>query len=135
MTFPGGSQIPVESNGILTVALQDTSLADAPARTIATSVGKAIRFPMAFAIKYSSSQIVDGLQYSLRVRITNENNELLYINDVYTAVTPAGPSRSRCINVPVIQVKRERRRSLLISSDLSLSSRNNDACSKQATMA
>ncbi|CAF3497216.1 unnamed protein product [Rotaria sp. Silwood1] len=103
--FPSGSRIPIESDGKLIVELQDTSMADAPARVIAQSIGKAIRFPMAFAIKYSPKQIIPGGFYSLHVTIRNKNDELLYINDVYTRVTPIGLDRTTLIDVPVILVK------------------------------
>jgi uncharacterized lipoprotein YbaY len=92
-------------NGKLTVELQDTSLADAPAKVIAQGTGKAIRFPMAFAIKYTPQQIIEGLSYSLRVSIKNKNDELLYTNDMHIGVTPIGPNRTKFIDVPVILVK------------------------------
>ena len=103
--FPGGSRIPVENGGKLIVELQDTSLADAPARIIARGIGKAIRFPMAFAIKYTQKQIDHGHSYSLSVTITNKNNELLYINDIHIPVKPIGPDRTTFIDAPVILVK------------------------------
>ncbi|CAF2531536.1 unnamed protein product [Rotaria sp. Silwood2] len=103
--FPSGSRMPIESDGTLTVELQDTSLADAPARVIAQGTGKAIRFPMAFAIKYSPKQIIPGSFCSLHVTIRNKNNELLYINDVHIRVNPIGLDRTTFIDVPVILVK------------------------------
>ncbi|CAF0975084.1 unnamed protein product [Rotaria sordida] len=105
VVFPSGSCIPIEPNGILTVELQDTTLADAPARVIARNIGKAIRFPMAFAIKYSPKQIIDGSLCSLHVTIRNKNDELLYTNDFHISVNPAGPNRTKLIDVPVILVK------------------------------
>lgn len=103
--FPGGSRIPVETGGKLVVKLQDTSLADAPAKVIAKSIGKAIRFPMAFAIKYTPDQVRDGVTYSLQVTIRSATNELLYVNDVNIPVTPLGVERTKLIDVPVILVK------------------------------
>jgi putative lipoprotein len=103
--FPNGSRLPIESDAKLTVELQDTSLADAPARVIAQGKGQAIRFPMAFAIKYTSRQVKEGFPYSLRVSIKNKNDELLYTNDKNIRVTPLGPNRTKFIDVPVILVK------------------------------
>ncbi|CAF3712714.1 unnamed protein product [Rotaria sp. Silwood1] len=88
VTFPGGSSVPIEPDGKLTVELQDTSLADAPAKVIARGTSKVTRFPVVFGLKYSPSQILDGHTYSLDASIKNKNNELLYINDVYIRVTP-----------------------------------------------
>ncbi|CAF3531835.1 unnamed protein product [Rotaria sp. Silwood1] len=105
VTFLPSFQIPTESGARLTVALQDTSLADAPAKVIARSISKAIRFPIAFAIKYLPSQISEGRTYSLSATIRDKNNELLYINDVNIRVTPVGPRRTKFIDVPVISVK------------------------------
>ncbi|CAF0992667.1 unnamed protein product [Rotaria sp. Silwood1] len=105
VTFLPSFQIPTESGARLTVALQDTSLADAPAKVIARSISKAIRFPIAFAIKYLPSQISEGRTYSLSATIRDKNNELLYINDVNIRVTPVGPRRTKFIDVPVIKTK------------------------------
>lgn len=60
---------------------------------------------MAFAIRYSPSQVKDGLIYSLRVTITNQKDELLYTNDVHVRIKPLGVNRTRFIDVPVISVK------------------------------
>lgn len=103
--FPNGPKVPIEEGGILTVVLQDVSLMDAPAKSIGKGVGKAIRFPMAFAIKYSPDKIVPGGRYSLRVMIKNKKNELLYTNDMHIGVTPVGEQRTKLIDVPVILVK------------------------------
>ena len=107
VTFPGGSKIPIEPDAKLTVELQDTSLADAPAKIIARGTGKAVRFPMAFAIRYSPSEVADGIVYSITVTIRNKNDELLYVNDVRVLVTPLGAERTKFIDVPVILTKSE----------------------------
>jgi uncharacterized lipoprotein YbaY len=60
---------------------------------------------MAFAIRYSPSQVTNGVSYSLGVSIRNKKNELLYINDVYAAITPLGANRTKFIDVPVKSVK------------------------------
>ena len=107
VVFPGGSNIPVEPDAKLTVELQDTSLADAPAKVIARGTGKAVRFPMAFAIRYTPSEVASGFVYSLSVTIRNKNDELLYVNDVRVLVTPLGAERTKFIDVPVILTKSE----------------------------
>lgn len=107
VTFPGGSRISIESGAKLTVKLQDTSLADAPAVVIAQGTGTAKRFPMAFAIRYAPSQINNQRSYSLSVTINDKNNQLLYINDVQVPVIPLGVNRTRFIDVSVIRVKRK----------------------------
>ena len=103
--FPNGPSTPVESNGVLEVILQDVSLADASAVVISKYVGQAIRFPMAFAIKYLPEQIDPSHEYSLQVIIRNQQNELLYINDMHIHVIPTGTDRSTFIDAPVILVK------------------------------
>ena len=105
IVFPTGSNIPVETDGVLTVELQDTSLADAPAKVIGKSTGQAIEFPMAFAIKYHPEDIVPGMRYSLQATIRNKKNELLYINDVHVGVVPVGLDRTKTVDVPVILIK------------------------------
>lgn len=107
VTFPGGSRVVLESAAKLTVALQDTSLADAPAVVIAQGTGTARRFPMAFTIRYPPSQVINGKSYSLSVTIKDKNNQLLYINDVYVPVVPLGTNRTRFVDVPVIRIKRK----------------------------
>ena len=94
-----------EVNANLTVDLQDTSLADAPAVVISRTIGKIVQFPRRFAVKYSASQISDGHTYSLSVTIKNDREELLYINDVHIGVIPLGARRTKFIDVPVIRVK------------------------------
>jgi uncharacterized lipoprotein YbaY len=69
---------------------------------------------MAFAIRYSPSQVRNGFSYSLSVTIKNKKNELLYINDVYTAVIPIGANRTKFINVPVIRVQSRNRKIVLM---------------------
>jgi uncharacterized lipoprotein YbaY len=108
--FPRGPKCPIESDAKLVVELQDTSMADAPSKVIARGTGKAIRFPMAFAIKYLPSQVAKGYSYSLSVSIRSKTNELLYMNDVHMGVTPLGASRTTTIDVPVILVKRRERK-------------------------
>lgn len=107
VTFPGGSRISIEPGAKLTVKLQDTSLADAPAVVIAQGTGTAKRFPMAFAVRYLPSQVNNQQSYSLSVTIHDKNNQLLYINDVRVSVIPLGINRTKFIDVPVIRVTRK----------------------------
>lgn len=105
--FQNYPRVSIEPNARLIVELQDTSMADAPARIIGRNIGKAIRFPMAFAIKYDPSQITRGLSYSIHAAIRSKAGALLFINDVHISVTPIGMNRTKFIDVSVIQVKRK----------------------------
>ncbi|CAF2969088.1 unnamed protein product, partial [Rotaria sp. Silwood2] len=89
VTFSGGSSIPIEPDGKLTVELQDTSLADASAKVIVRGTSMVTRFPVVFGMKYS-----------------NKKNELLYTNDVLIRVTPLTVDRKKLIEVLVILVKK-----------------------------
>lgn len=98
--------ISIPADAKLEVYLQDISLADAPARIIAQYTGKAFQFPMAFALKYVTSDINPFAMHSLQVLIRNPDGELLYINDVHIPVRPIGSNRSTFVDVPVKSVKR-----------------------------
>lgn len=87
-------------------------MADARAKIIAKGTGSAKRFPMAFTIRYSPSQIQKGNTYSLSVTIRNQQNDLLYINDVHVPIVPVGGNRTKFVTVPVINVAGKERRML-----------------------
>ncbi|CAF3789412.1 unnamed protein product [Rotaria magnacalcarata] len=106
VTFVPNFKIPTAYGARLTVTLQDTSLADAPAKAIVRTSRKAVRFPIPFTIQYSPSRVSNRSSYSLSVTIKNNKNELLYINNVHTKVIPLGEKRTKSIDVPVISVKR-----------------------------
>ncbi|CAF3370432.1 unnamed protein product [Rotaria socialis] len=106
VTFVPNFKIPTALGARLTVTLQDTSLADAPAKAIVRTSRKANRFPIRFTIQYSPSQVSSRSSYSLSVTIKNKKNELLYINNVHTKVIPLGEKRTKFIDVPVINVTR-----------------------------
>ncbi|CAM4913574.1 unnamed protein product [Rotaria socialis] len=106
VTFVPNFKIPTALGARLTVTLQDTSLADAPAKAIVRTSRKANRFPIRFTIQYSPSQVSSRSSYSLSVTIKNKKNELLYINNVHTKVIPLGEKRTKFIDVPVISVTR-----------------------------
>ena len=110
VVFPEGPRTPVECDGVLEVLLQDTSMADAPAQTVARYLGKAIEFPIHFALKYDPEEVLPGRSYSLRISIRNKKNELLYTNDAHLGVTPVGEERTTFIDTPVILVKRVARK-------------------------
>ncbi|CAF2120414.1 unnamed protein product [Rotaria magnacalcarata] len=105
VTFVPNFKIPTAYGARLTVTLQDTSLADAPAKAIVRTSRKAVRFPIPFTIQYSPSRVSNRSSYSLSVTIKNNKNELLYINNVHTKVIPLGEKRTKSIDVPVISVK------------------------------
>ncbi|CAF3787965.1 unnamed protein product [Rotaria sp. Silwood1] len=101
VTFPEGSPTPIESDGTLTVELQDISLPDRPPKVVATGTSKVIQFPVVFGISYSSNQIVDKHTYALKANIRNENGELLYTNEVPLRVTSLNVDLDYRIEVPV----------------------------------
>ncbi|CAF1081100.1 unnamed protein product [Rotaria sp. Silwood1] len=105
VTFPEGSPSPIESDGTLTVELQDISLSDRPARVVATGTSKVIQFPVVFGISYSSSQVVDGHTYALKANIRNKRGELLYTNDIPLRVTLLNIDLRDRIEIPVRLVK------------------------------
>ena len=88
----------------VTVQLQDTSIADAPAIFIAQDTHIAALFPIPFAIKYCPTQVANGIFFSLTATIRDRTNKLLYINNIYIPVIPLGDTRTTNINVPVIHV-------------------------------
>ncbi|CAF3987842.1 unnamed protein product [Rotaria sordida] len=98
-------KISIESGARLIVELQDTSLADAPAKVIARTIRKAVQFPISFAIKYLPSKVSNRRIYSLSATVRNKKNELLYINNVHVRVIPIGSRRTKFVNIPVIRVK------------------------------
>lgn len=103
--FTSNLKIPSKLGARLTVELQDTTLADAPARVITKVVRRAFQLPMSFAVKYSPSVISKGRIYSLSAIIRDKNKDLLFINDQRILVTPIGKGRTKFINVPMVRVK------------------------------
>ena len=138
VVFSGDSRI-IEAGSKVNVVLQDTSLADAPAREISRFSASATRFPVAFSLKYSPASVNSVFSYSLSVRIVNSNGELLFINDVHIPVKLTGADRTKFVDASVIRVKRKltrySRRPHRIFFLLLTASRTRSDCGDQNAMA
>jgi uncharacterized lipoprotein YbaY len=105
VVLPAGSTIP--SGSVLSVEIQDTSLADAIAvtiglhtETLTESTGSAIPFE----VTYDPAEIDERNTYTLSVRIEDAAGNLLFINDTATPVITAdAPSDDVVVElVPVV---------------------------------
>jgi len=86
MALPRGVRVEVQ--------LVDISLADAPARVLATAqVGKFAGSPIPFTLRVDSRRLGRGRRYALQARISDNRGKLMFINDTVHAWTPgdAGP--------------------------------------------
>jgi putative lipoprotein len=103
ITFQGGTGIP--NDATITVQIQDTSLADAPAEVIGEQViTDAGGFPVSYDVPYDPEQIVDNHTYTMSARITSSDGSLLYINDTAIMVITGG-NPTEDVEIPVIQVR------------------------------
>lgn len=98
-------RIALPDDATLSVQLQDTSLADAPATVLGevsyVTAGKQV--PLPFAISYDPAEIEENHTYSLSARITDAAGNLLFINDTAIhVITNGNPTTD--IDVPVIPV-------------------------------
>lgn len=98
-------RVALPDDAVITVQLQDTSLADAPATVIGEQViptGGA-QVPIDFAVPYDPADIEDGRRYTLSVRIEDGQGNLLFINDTAVPVVSDGnPTEGiEVITVPV----------------------------------
>jgi uncharacterized lipoprotein YbaY len=89
-----------------TLAIQDTSLADAPA-VVVGATGGAVTDPAAVEIPYLAGydpdSIEEGSTYTLSARIVDEAGDLLFINDTSIPVITDGAPVDD-VDVPVIAV-------------------------------
>jgi putative lipoprotein len=103
--LPDGAVLP--EGTAWTVELQNTSLADAPAVSVAEARG-VIEDPsvteLRFAIPYDPEAIVDTDTYTLQARITDANGDLLYVNDTAVMVL-TDESESTEVTFPVVAVE------------------------------
>jgi uncharacterized lipoprotein YbaY/heat shock protein HslJ len=77
-------------NAVLEVQLQDVSLADAPARVIATQrIENPGQVPIAFSLAYDPTAIDPVNRYALQARI-EVDDRLWFINDTHTPVLTHG---------------------------------------------
>lgn len=102
ITNQDGAAIP--EGATVTVQIQDTSLADAPAEVIGEQViTGSTEFPVPYEVAYDPSQIQDNHQYTMSARITGGDGSLLFINDTaILVITRDNPTEE--VEIPVIQV-------------------------------
>ena len=102
VTFDGDPTIP--EGAILTIQIQDTSLADA----LAVVMGEQVimnpgQFPVAYEVGYDPGAIVENFTYTMSARLTASDDTLLYINDTsIPVITRDNPTEN--VTIPVIQV-------------------------------
>ena len=85
-------RIALPSGSLLEVTLADVSLADAPARIVGKQeITTTTQVPIAFEIKFDSSQIVPAHTYAVQARITTDG-KLTWVNDTaYPVLTRGNP--------------------------------------------
>ena len=89
-------RIAMPENAVLTMQLQDVSLADAPAKVIAeqkfTFAGHQV--PLPFELHYDSTKIDPKHMYALSARIT-VNEQLMFMNTTtYRVITQGNPAKA-----------------------------------------
>ena len=91
-------------DAVVNVQIQDTSLMDAPAEVVGEqAITNAGQFSIPYEVSYDPDQIQDNHTYTMRARITDENDNLLYINDTaISAITRNSPTKN--VEIPVIKV-------------------------------
>ena len=90
---------------ICEIAIQDVSLADAPAKVIAKKTIKDLKdFPIEFEVEYDPALVKANAEIALSIRISTKG-KLEYINDTRIAViTRDRPSKD--VKAPVIKIKK-----------------------------
>jgi len=99
-------RIALPDDTVITVQIQDTSLADAPAVVIGEQViqtdGKQV--PFEFDVPYDVKDIQDNHSYTMSVRITDGAGNLLFINDTaIPVITRDNPTQD--IEIVVVPVR------------------------------
>ncbi|MFO7678972.1 MAG: META domain-containing protein [Chloroflexota bacterium] len=85
-------RIALPDDAVLTVQIQDISLADASATIIGEQsyVTDGQQVPLPFAVPYNTGDIVESNSYGLSVRMTAADGTLLFINDTIIPVITRG---------------------------------------------
>jgi len=98
-------KVALPNDAVITVQIQDTSLADAPAKIMGEQViqaeGKQV--PFEFEVTYDANAIQDNHSYTMSVRITDGAGNLLFINDTaIPVITRDNPTQDvEIVVVPV----------------------------------
>ncbi|WP_162063154.1 YbaY family lipoprotein [Vibrio taketomensis] len=98
-------RIMLPDNAIVTVRLQDISLADAPAKVLAEQVmeTKGAQVPFAFSLNYDGDEIQPGHTYSVSARI-EVNGKLRFITDtIYPVITDVEQTKN--LNLMLVGVR------------------------------
>ena len=102
VTYP--QRIALPEDAVVTVQVEDTSLADAPANVIGEQIiSTPEQVPVPYDVCYDPAKIDQRFSYSMRVRITDSKGKLLWINDTHTPVITNG-NLGENVEVRVIQV-------------------------------
>ncbi|MGA7757161.1 MAG: YbaY family lipoprotein [Ilumatobacteraceae bacterium] len=80
-------------SAVLTVSLQDVSIADAPATVLSTQTFELTEFPIAFELAYDLGDIVDNHTYAVAARV-DAGGDLLMISDTIAPVITRGAPTS-----------------------------------------
>lgn len=98
-------RIALPEDAVVTVQLQDVSLADAPAEVLGEQVietdGKQV--PIPYEVEYDEEDIIENHTYSMSARITDGGGNLLFISDtVVPVITNDNPTSDvEIVVVPV----------------------------------
>jgi uncharacterized lipoprotein YbaY/heat shock protein HslJ len=95
--------LEIPSGSTLTVQLQDTSLADAPAKVLGETVITDFSvIPIPFSVGYDPTEIDTRFTYSISARITDGAGNLIFINTTaYNVITNGNPSVVELMVEPV----------------------------------
>jgi putative lipoprotein len=96
--------IPIPEGAVVSVQIQDTSLADAPATVIGEQIiTGASQFPVSYRVVYDPADIIENHSYTMRARVTGSEGILLFINDTSIPVITRG-NPTQDVEIPVIEV-------------------------------
>lgn len=98
-------RIALPPEAVITVRIQDVSLADAPAQIIGEQVIRAEgkQVPIPYEVKYNPGEIKENHTYSMSARVENRAGELLFISDTHTPVITGG-SPTKDVEIVVVPV-------------------------------
>lgn len=85
-------RIALAPGSMVTVTLEDVSLADAPSQTVAskTFATDGRQVPIAFELEVDPNDLMDRRRYSLRVTIAGPDGDLAWTSDAANIVTATG---------------------------------------------
>ena len=92
-----------DDDAVISVKLNDVSLADAPATTIGEqTITGVTEFPVPFAVTYDPQVIEENHTYAISVRVEDPSGKLLFINtSAYNVITGGNPSEVEVVVDPV----------------------------------